>query len=135
MKVSEKKQVQPFALILFLILLVGIFLLIETYEDLLNFVIFNDTISLALGAGCIFILRRKQKNEAGEWFKMKGYPIIPAVFIIVTLGVNISIIINDITSWANPDVTKHTYNSLMGSVFILAGLPLYFLMKKISTKK
>jgi basic amino acid/polyamine antiporter, APA family len=119
--VNDRKQIQPYALAFFTLLVITFFLILETYEDLLNFVMFNDTIVLAAAAACIFILRRKQKDEiAPGRFKIRWYPFIPIVFIFVLICVTANIIISD-----------HK-NSKYGLIALLLGFPLYYIMKSIS---
>lgn len=118
--VNAKKQIQPYALTFFVLLVITFFLLLGTYENLLNFVMFNNTIIPALAASCIFILRKKQKAKIAGRFAVPWYPFIPIIFIFVLLCVTANIIISD------------PINSLYGFTVLLLGLPLYFIMKLIS---
>lgn len=118
MKVHERKQVQEFTLIFFTSLIIGMFLLLQTYNDLLNYVMFNDTISLACAAFCIFILRSKKTGDEIKGFRVKLYPVLPAIFILMQLTVTANIIYND------------PGNSIIGLLVLLAGFPLYLLLKR-----
>ena len=52
----------------------------KTFDKILNYTVFLDCIATAFAAACIFILRRKvRENEA--IYKVKPYPILPLVFI------------------------------------------------------
>ena len=81
-KVNEKKQVQEFSLTVFTILILIMFFSLGTFEKLLSYVMFTDTISLATAAFCVFILRRKQ-ILVYKGFKV-GNSIFPIVFIITS---------------------------------------------------
>ncbi|GDX52677.1 amino acid transporter [Bacteroidota bacterium] len=92
-QINAKRQVQEFSLTLFTILILIMFFTLGTFEKLLSYVMFTDTISLATAAYCIFILRNKQKtNYTG--FKVRS-SIIPIVFIITICFVTMSVISDD----------------------------------------
>jgi len=54
---------------------------------------------------------------------MKGYPWMPAIFILIYTLVNISVMVS------NPRA------SAIGFLLFVSGLPLYFLLKKLIEKK
>jgi APA family basic amino acid/polyamine antiporter len=86
---------------------------------------FFDSIALVSASAALFVLRhraRKSGEQAGI-YKMKGYPYLPAVFIIVYSLVNISILVS------NPQA------SLIGFILFVSGFPLYFLLKKLIARK
>lgn len=97
---------------------------------------FFDSISLIAAACCIFILRKKRKDypsvfrqaqpppEENKIYRMKGYPYLPIVFVVIYFGVILSVFIT------NP------WSALWGFALFLAGLPLYYLIQKLikSTK-
>lgn len=118
MKVHERKQVQEFTLIFYTVMIVFMFLLLQTYNNLLNYVMFNDTISLAFAAFCVFILRKKNKGDDVEGFRVKWYPLIPVVFIVMQLTVTANIVYSD------------PANSLIGFIVMLCGYPLYLILKR-----
>ncbi len=120
MNVHARKQVQEFTLIFYTSLIVVMFLLLQTYNDLLNYVMFNDTISLACAAFCIFILRRKKTGDASKGFRIRWFPVLPIVFITMQLTVTANIVYSD------------PGNSLIGFVVLLCGYPLYLLLKRFA---
>jgi len=71
----------------------------------------------------IFILRKKQPN-APRPYKAFGYPIIPALYIIVATIISISLITNETTQ----------RGSLFGLGIVLLGLPIYFIFRKKEIK-
>ena len=77
---------------------------------------FFDSIGFMTAAASIFILRRRaaKEGEPGDIFKIKGYPLLPALFILVYLGVNISVF------YASPTAAAS------GFALFISGLPLYY---------
>jgi APA family basic amino acid/polyamine antiporter len=59
--------------------------MLGSFEKLLNYVIFNDTLTLAVVASTLFVLRRRHTGAGG--FSMLGYPILPAFYVVCLLGV------------------------------------------------
>ncbi len=118
MNVHASKQVQEFTLLFYTVLIIGMFLLLQTYNDLLNYVMFNDTISLAFAAFCIFILRRKKTGDETNGFRIRWFPVLPIVFILMQLTVTANIVYSD------------PGNSLIGFVVMLCGYPIYLLLKR-----
>jgi basic amino acid/polyamine antiporter, APA family len=56
-----------------------------SFEKLLNYVIFTDTLTLAAVASTLFVLRHRRTGDGG--FSMWGYPLLPAVYMLCLLGV------------------------------------------------
>ncbi|MCS6991842.1 MAG: amino acid permease [Chitinophagales bacterium] len=119
--VHQRKQVQEFTLAFFCILVVAMFLLLQNYDNLLNYVMFNDTLALAFAAYSIFILRKRNVGDDQEGYRIRWYPWIPSVFIAMQVGVTISIVISDPT------------NSLVGAALLVLGYPIYLLLRKLMT--
>ena len=119
MKVHAEKQVQEFTLIFITALVVVMFLLLQNYSNLLNYVMFNDTISLACAAFCIFIMRKRRTGDVMKGFRIRWYPVLPIIFILMQLTVTVNIVYSD------------TINSMIGLGVMLCGFPLYVLLKKI----
>ncbi len=121
LSVNPKTQVQQFGLTFFIaVMLLSVFLLGD-FENIVNYVLFIDSISLASAAAAIFILRKKS-NANYDGFKMKGYPILPFVFMATLLFVTYNTLVADPKS------------SLYGFIIFLGGLPLYFLMHRMFNK-
>jgi APA family basic amino acid/polyamine antiporter len=92
--------------------------LLGSFEKLLNYVIFTDMLSIAVVASTIFILRRRHEGDGS--FAVPGYPLLPALFIAVLLGVGTTVLINQ------PRL------ALAGIIIILAGWPLFRLGRRLS---
>lgn len=67
--------------------------------------------------GGIFILR-KREPDAERPYKVIGYPLMPALYILIALSICIILLI-----------TK-TFNAGSGLVIVLAGIPFYFLTNR-----
>jgi len=59
-------------------------LLLGSFEKLLDYVIFTDTLTLAIVASTLFALRRREGRGA---FAIWGYPLLPGCYIICLLCV------------------------------------------------
>ena len=117
-KINSRTQVQEFALTFFVAVMIISLFTLGSFDRIVNYVIFIDSISLASAGASVFILRRKQENTY-DGFRMKLYPVVPALFVVTLLFVTYNTIVADLTS------------SFYGFVIFLAGLPLYIVMKKI----
>jgi APA family basic amino acid/polyamine antiporter len=83
-----------------------------TFEILTDIYVFVLWIFYGLTATSLFILRRK-KPDADRPYRVWGYPVIPALFILVTIFLLINTLI------ATPG------RALFGVLFIVSGLPAY----------
>lgn len=124
-KVNPRSQVQEFGL-LFLggIILVSIFLL-RTFENIVDYVMFLDTITLAIVSSSIFALRRKAKRtgEPYSGYRVPLYPVLPIVFIAFMLAV------------AGNVLATQTREALYGTIFFALGLPVFLLMRRVSRRQ
>ncbi len=69
----------------------------QTFDRILNFVIFLDCIGMAGSAATIFIIRKRTKHLNGTGiYSMKLFPLIPAVFIAAYVFVATSIAIQEL---------------------------------------
>jgi basic amino acid/polyamine antiporter, APA family len=85
LRVNPHNQVQEVGLLFFgASMLVPAFLL-GSFDKLLHYVIFTDTLTLAAVASTVFVLRRRHSGDGG--FAMRGYPWLPAFYIVCLLGV------------------------------------------------
>ena len=119
MKLNEKTQVQEFSLTFyFLLMAINVFML-GTFEKIINYVMFIDSIALASAAFTVFIFRKKQKDSDYKGYSIKLYPLVPIVFILLILLVSVNVLISDFQS------------AMMGMIFFVTGYPLFKLMRKI----
>ena len=60
----------------------------DTFDKILSFTIFLDSIGMATSAATIFILRKRTKHLNGTGiYSMKLYPVVPVIFILTYLFV------------------------------------------------
>jgi APA family basic amino acid/polyamine antiporter len=120
-RVNTKTMTQEFGLSFFIALtLVSLFVL-DTFDRIVNYVMFIDSLSLVSAAATIFIFRKRaalEGLEEGHIFRIKWFPFVPIIFMIVLLVVTVNVVISDSTS------------ALYGFIIFLAGYPLYWLLKK-----
>jgi basic amino acid/polyamine antiporter, APA family len=88
-----------------------------SYGDLLDYATFSSLIFYIITIAGIFILRKKMPN-AERPYKAFGYPVIPAIYIILTSLICIDLLV------------YKTFNTGMGLLIIALGIPVYFWFKK-----
>jgi amino acid transporter len=97
-----------------------IFVLVGTFESLADTFVTAIVPFYALAVGAIFILRRRPEYRPP--FRVPGYPVVPAIFIVAT----ILLLGNAIVDSASRTATL----AVLGTV--LAGVPLYYLQLRKS---
>lgn len=94
-KTDEKRGVLTVSLTVFAAICIIVLFFANTFEKILGFTIFLDSIGMATSAATIFILRKRTKHLDGTGiYTMKWYPVLPLVFMIAYTFVGISIAIN-----------------------------------------
>ncbi|MEI6899694.1 MAG: amino acid permease, partial [Bacteroidota bacterium] len=93
-----------------------------TYGQLLDYVVFAVLIFYVLTIAGIFILRKKQPDVERP-YKAFGYPVIPALYIMLASAVMIILLI-----------FKQDY-TWPGLVIVIMGIPVFFLWKKKGSKQ
>lgn len=92
---NEKRGVLTVSLTVFAAICIIVLFFANTFEKILGFTIFLDSIGMATSAATIFILRKRTKNLDGTGiYTMKLYPLLPLVFMAAYTFVGISIAIN-----------------------------------------
>jgi APA family basic amino acid/polyamine antiporter len=125
MKVNPNTQVQEWALTLFFVFILITLFLSSSFQKILEYVMFFDSISLIAAASAIFVLRHRSKKsgEAKDIYKIFGYPFLPILYILIYAAVNISVMIT------NPNA------SFIGFVLFISGLPLFLLIRRLIKKR
>jgi len=100
----------------------SILVLSGTFDQLTDMVIFAVFIFYGATTLGVFILRRKMP-DAHRPYKVWGYPVIPAIFIIFCIGL-----------FFNTIITRPR-EAIMGVILILSGIPVYFFINKKYRKK
>jgi len=88
-----------------------------TYEELIEFVMFAAVLFYAATAAAVVVLRKKDP-EASRPYRVWGYPILPAAYVIFNLALVIALIV------------EKPLPSLAGAGFILLGGPAFLLWRK-----
>jgi basic amino acid/polyamine antiporter, APA family len=88
-----------------------------TFEQLLTYVVFVGWIFYALGAVCVFILRRTQPDTPRP-FRVPGYPWTPILFVVAASA----IVINTIAT--------QPLRAAIGIGVVLLGVPVFYLWKR-----
>lgn len=91
------------------------------YGDLLDMISFVVVIFYVLTIAGIFILRKK-KPDAERPYKAWGYPLLPALYIV--MGVSFCLLL----IWFKPQFTWP------GLIIVLIGIPIYYMVKKTGLK-
>jgi basic amino acid/polyamine antiporter, APA family len=119
-KREEKKDVLTVSLTAFAAVGIVILFFAETFDRILGFTIFLDSIGMATSAATIFILRKRTKHLDGTGiYKMKLYPLLPLIFIAAYIFVGISI-------WINTPELAWT-----GIAVFAVFLAIYFVVRKL----
>jgi APA family basic amino acid/polyamine antiporter len=84
-----------------------------SFDTLTNYMIFGSWIFYTLVGTSIFVFRKKYP-DAERPYKAFGYPVVPILFILTAGGLLVNTVISD------------TFNSLVGIILILLGLPVYY---------
>src|SRR5687768_12722890 len=90
-----------------------------TYGQLLDYVIFAALIFYALTTVGLFILRSK-RPDAERPYKAIGYPVLPALYIVLATTVAIVLLISD----------KTRAQAISGLVLVAIGIPVYYLWRR-----
>jgi APA family basic amino acid/polyamine antiporter len=92
-----------------------------SYDTITDYAIFALTLFYILVAASIFLFR-KRLPDAERPYRTWGYPVVPVVFLIVSVYLIIQTIINT------------PRQSAIGLGLILLGVPVYFLLSRSNTK-
>jgi len=97
----------------------SILCLTGTYGQLLDYVIFAALIFYALTTIGLFILRSK-RPDAERPYRAIGYPVLPALYIVLATTIAVVLLIAD----------KTRAQALSGLVLVAIGIPVYFVWRK-----
>ena len=94
-KKDEKRDVLTVSLTVYAILSVVVLFFADTFDKILSFTIFLDSIGMAFSAATIFIIRKKTSHlDKSQIYSMKFFPLMPVIFILAYLFVATSIAID-----------------------------------------
>lgn len=90
------------------------------FSDLLTYATFASLLFYILTIAGVFILRKKEPDTERP-YKAFGYPVIPALYIIVTTAICVDLLIYD------------TRNTGFGLLIVLLGIPVYYITQRKSS--
>jgi APA family basic amino acid/polyamine antiporter len=99
---------------------ISVLCLSGTYNQLVDYVTFATVVFWALTAIGVFVLR-KRRPDAERPVRAWGYPWLPGIFVVVTLGIAVNLVI------------QRPQNTLPGLIIVLLGVPIYY-WQRHSTK-
>jgi len=111
MRINPRTQAQEAGLAFFGLTMLVPALLLGSFAKLLDYVILVDTVTLAVVASTLFVLRRRAGSPAG--FAMWGYPLLPAFYILCLLAVAVRV------------AALQPALALAGGAILLTGWPLF----------
>ncbi|MBZ0153293.1 MAG: amino acid permease [Planctomycetes bacterium] len=115
-KVSERWSTPVVAIWVQAAVAVLLVLLLGTFGDTTDFVVFAGFLFYALTVGAVYVLRRR-RPELPRPYRCTGYPVTPALFILVAIAFVAAMLADE----------KGQRNALKGLAIIGAGVPYYLL--------
>jgi APA family basic amino acid/polyamine antiporter len=104
-----------------------LFVLSGSFDILADMFVFMSWVFYGLVVAGVFILRKKMA-DAERPYKVKGYPVLPAIFILFTGFYLATTVYNDIHNYVKGKVPF--INSFLGMLLTAIGIPLYFYFKR-----
>ena len=98
---------------------VFIVLYLEKFHDITAFVVFDSFMFYCLTVAAVYRLRFTRPNHARP-YRCGGYPVTPALFILVSIGFIATLLLN-------PDERRH---ALVGLAILAVGIPYYYWRKR-----
>jgi APA family basic amino acid/polyamine antiporter len=89
----------------------------DAFDSLTNFVIFGGSIFYAMAVGAVFVLR-KTRPDLPRPYKTWGYPLTPAFYLLIFAAAVVSLLVGAL------------FETIVGSLLILAGVIVYFIVAK-----
>jgi APA family basic amino acid/polyamine antiporter len=118
-KVSGRSQV-PVAAILLTSVWTGLLSMTGTYKQIAAYDVSMNFIFFGLTATCLFILRRREARDGGQAsFRVPGHPWTTLGFVLCSVAVVVASHVSE------------TVPSLVGDAILLAGVPIYYLRRRI----
>lgn len=120
---NERRDVLTVSLTVFAAICVVVLFFADTFDRILSFVIFLDSIGMATSAATIFVLRKRTKHLDGTGiYAMKFYPLLPLIFIAAYIFVGTMIAV------------KEPMLALTGTAVLAGFIILYFVARRLNTK-
>jgi len=116
--INAKTQVQGFGLAFVAATMLIPAFFLGSFETLLNYVMFTDSVGLVLVASTLFVFRRRGTKEGETPFRVPLYPVLPLLYLACLVAICVYVA-----------VTQPTL-ALAGTGVLLAGGPLYLLLRR-----
>ncbi len=115
-RVNKRTQVQVYGVSFFCAIILITLFYMTSFQRILEYVMFFDSISFIAAASAIFVLRKRARKtgEPGNIYKIRWYPFLPVFFILIYAAVNLSVLL------VNPSA------SLYGFILFISGYPLFY---------
>lgn len=120
MRVNPRTQVQEFGLLFHCLLMIVSLLMLQTFGNIVSYVVFIDALSIAVTASTVFVIRRGHRGQAVRGYRMPGYPWLPAILVIGLSAISLYIFLTRIKL------------ALIGLAFFVGGYPVFLLMRKLT---
>ncbi len=111
------RHATPHAAIVLTAVLAVCFLWVRTFEQLIEIFILGILPFWALGAGAVILLRHR-RPDLHRPYRTPGYPVVPLLFIVATLG----LLLNSLIQRPGP--------TLASFAAVAAGVPVYYLWRR-----
>lgn len=124
MRVNQRTQAQEFTLVFFTATVLLSLVFLGTFENIVNYVMFVDALSIAVVASTLFVLRKraKEQNKEHKGYYVPFYPFVPAVFVLFLVFVSMNVL------WTN------TRSALLGALIFASGYPIFLFMRRLRKK-
>jgi len=121
LRVNARTQVQEAGLAFFALTMLVPALWLGSFEKLLSYVMFTDSLSLVVVASTLFVLRRRGTgSDQPGLFRVPLYPLLPAVFMAALLAVCVHVLVTE------------TRLAVAGMIVLAAGWPLFALARRMT---
>lgn len=121
-KKDQKRDVLTVSLTVYALISVVVLFFADTFDKILSFTIFLDSIGMAFSAATIFIIRKRTKHlDKSQIYSMKLFPVMPVIFIAAYIFVATSIAID------KPQI------AITASAVLAAFLLIFFITRKKTT--
>lgn len=123
-KTTKKHGVMAFSLTIFTLLSIFTLFYAKTFDKILNYIIFLDSMGMVFSASTLFYLRKKTAHlDKNSIYTIKWYPLLPALFVAAYLFVSLSIFVDDATAASN------------GMIIFAAFILIYFISSFLKRKQ
>lgn len=117
-RVNARTQVQPAGLAFFGATMILPAFLLGSFEKLLDYVVFTDSVTLVVVASTIAVLRARDRERSANVFRMVGFPWLPGIYVLCMAALCVELL------------ATRTAISLAGVVVFLTGWPLFRLGRR-----